>query len=203
MTFLNYYNTIGRKEDFKRKITGESLTDQSQYVSASIREMAKRFGIEAIMAKAEQLSATESLKDNLYGNDFTQMFKSKDALLNTKKKLREQFEKIPARLRKTLFSDNVEEFVNAYTYNDTNKLKELNKVGIVSDTQLEQAIAYNKELETTRLENQTRNNFIKELEKKKEGLYAQFKETGTINIDINKSPTISNQNLQNSNQQQS
>ena len=197
MTFRNYYTTKERKPEFQKLVEGESLTDQSQYASASIREMAKRFGIEAIMAKAEQLTATESLKDHLYGNDFTKMFKSKEELLNVKKRLREQFELIPARMRKTIFNDNVEEFVNAYTYNDINKLTELNKVGIVSTSQLEQAIAYDTKLKETAKENQLKSKFVAELEKQKEGLYEEFKKTGSINLGNIQKPTVNIPNTEN------
>ena len=200
MTFRNYYTTKERKPEFQKLVEGESLTDQSQYASASIREMAKRFGIEAIMAKAEQLTATESLKDHLYGNDFTKMFKSKEELLNVKKRLREQFELIPARMRKTIFNDNVEEFVNAYTYNDINKLTELNKVGIVSTSQLEQAIAYDTKLKETAKENQLKSKFVAELEKQKEGLYEEFKKTGSINLGNIQKPTVNIPNTENSTQ---
>ena len=192
MTFRNYYSTKEKKQEFQKIVEGESLTDQSQYASASIREMAKRFGIDAIMAKAEQMTATESLKDHLYGNDFTKMFKSKDELLNVKKRLRERFELIPARMRKTIFNDDIEEFVNAYTYNDINKLTELNKVGIISTTQLEQAIAYDNKLKETAKENALKTKFIAELEKQKEGLYDTYKKTGSINLGNNQSNTVNN-----------
>lgn len=196
MTFRNYYSTKEKKQEFQKIVEGESLTDQSQYASASIREMAKRFGIDAIMAKAEQMTATESLKDHLYGNDFTKMFKSKDELLNVKKRLRERFELIPARMRKTIFNDDIEEFVNAYTYNDINKLTELNKVGIISTTQLEQAIAYDNKLKETAKENALKTKFIAELEKQKEGLYDTYKKTGSINLGNNQSNTVNNPNIE-------
>ena len=52
--FKNHYNQIGRKKDFKIKYNAEDMTDQSQIASASICEMAKRYGIDAIIAKAKQ-----------------------------------------------------------------------------------------------------------------------------------------------------
>ena len=137
--FKNHYSQIGRKEGFSIKYEDEDMTDQSQLSSASIVEMAKRFGIDAIIAKAERtnIEADSLLAGKLYGHDFTQMFNSKEEMLNTKKKLNNLFENIPARMRKELFNDNPMEFVNAYVTNDEKKLTELSKVGLVSQTQLE------------------------------------------------------------------
>ena len=78
--FKNHYSQIGKKEGFAIKYEDEDMTDQSQLSSASIVEMAKRFGIDAIIAKAERMNieADSLLAGKLYGHDFTQMFNSKE-----------------------------------------------------------------------------------------------------------------------------
>ena len=103
-------------------------------------------------------------------------------MLNTKKKLNNLFENIPARMRKELFNDNPMEFVNAYVTNDEKKLTELSKVGLVSQSQLETVKNYNANIKKINEENKIRQKFIAELEKQKEGLYDTFKATGNINL---------------------
>ena len=196
--FKNHYSQIGRKEGFKIKYEAEDLTDQSQLSSASITEMAKRYGIDAIIAKAEQrnIEANSALADKLYGNDFTQMFKSKEELLNTKKKLINVFENIPARIRKEQFNDNPMEFINAYVSIDENKLSKLADIGLISQTQLEAVKNYNKQKLKEKQENQTRQAFIKVLEAQQGELYEKFKETGTININNSQNIQTNNPSIQ-------
>ena len=99
MEFKNHYNQIGKKENFKIKYEAEDMTDQSQLSSASITEMAKRYGIDAIIAKANQRNIEAGqLQDTLYGNDYSQMFTSREELLNVKKKLNNVFIKIFSKL---------------------------------------------------------------------------------------------------------
>lgn len=188
--FKNHYNQIGRKEDFKIKYDEEDMTDQSQLSSASITEMAKRYGIDAIMAKAEQRNLEAgAIQDKLFGHDFTNMFKSREELLNTKKNLNNLFENIPARIRKEYFNDNPMEFINAYTTNDENKLEKLAEIGIVSQTQLENVKTYNANKRAIIAENEKRKAFITELEKQQGALYENFKTTGNINIGTNNNNT--------------
>lgn len=195
--FKNKYDTIGRKDEFARKLTKEDMTDQSQIIGASIVEMAKRFGIDAIIAKAEQrIVDNEKLLDKLYGNDYTKLFTSKEEMLNTRKKLIGMFETIPARIRKEVFNDNVGEWLNAYTMNDETKLGQLNKIGLVSDSQMEQVKTYNKNKRLQMQEEITRQNFIKALETQKEGLYETFKTTGSINFNSGNDSTTNNTNVQ-------
>lgn len=145
MKFKNCYSERRKKDEFYREGGGERKTRQDQLTSASITEMAKRFGIDAIESKANQTMADEKLQNVLYGNDYTQMFKSKEEMLNVKRNLNTLFERIPARIRKETFGDKVENFVNAYTENNEQTLTQLNNLGLVSKTQLEQVQNYNKE----------------------------------------------------------
>ncbi len=200
MKFKNHYSQIGKKEGFKIKYDAEDLTDQSQLSSASITEMAKRYGIDAIIAKAEQknVEANSALANKLYGNDYTQMFKSKEELLNTKKRLNNLFENIPARIRKEQFNDNPMEFINAYTCNDETKLGKLAEIGIVSKSQLESVKNYNKQIKLQKQEIETQKAFIKALESKQGELYEKFKETGNININNIQNNQTDNTNVQKS-----
>lgn len=145
--FKNAYTEERKKEEYYREVSEERKTNQDQITSASITEMAKRFGIDAIMAKANQTQIDENLQNELYGHDYTKMFKSKDELLKTREKLKQLFERIPAKIRKEKFNDKVENLLNAYTDNNIEQLKELNKIGIVSKTQIEQVENYNKKIE--------------------------------------------------------
>lgn len=200
MKFKNFYNNRKVKEEFFTKQENrEELTDQSQITSASISAMAEKFGIDAVIAKAQQKNIeSETLKAQLYGNDFSQMFKSKEEMLNTKNKLNRLFEKLPARIRKEEFNDNVVNFVNAYTNGDEKKLESLNKLGIVSDKQLNYVKNMNETKQAEKNENIKRTEFITKLENMKAGLYENYKKTGTINIDIPKDITVNNNNLQES-----
>ena len=197
MNFKNHYNQIGKKKDFKTKYNAEDETDQSQIASASIVEMAKRYGIDAIIAKAEQknIEANSSLANQLYGHDFTNMFNSKEEMLNVKKKLNNLFENIPARIRKEIFKDNPMEFINAYATNDEKKLGKLAEIGIVSQSQLEDVKQYNIQKNKERIETETRKAFITELEKKTGALYEEFKTNGNININVNKNDAINNPSI--------
>lgn len=183
LAFKNYYATIGKKEEFyTEQKDKESLTDQSQLANASLTEMAKKYGIDAMIAKAEQATIEAGkLQDILYGNDFTQMFKSREDLLNTKKRISNIFENIPARMRKELFNDDVKEFVHTYTGTDEKKLEALNKIGMISDTQLQAVKKYNANIKAEQLERETKDKFIQQLESMKEGLYEKFKESGALN----------------------
>lgn len=188
--FKNHYNQIGKKEGFKTKYEAEDMTDQSQLSSASITEMAKRYGIDAIIAKANQRNIEAGqLQDKLYGNDYTQMFKSREELLNVKKKLNNVFENIPAIIRKEQFGDNVMNFINAYTSNDEVKLGKLAEIGLVSQTQLETVKAYNANKKAQAEESIKRQEFITQLEKQQGALYENFKTTGNINIGTNNNNT--------------
>ena len=180
--FKNHYNQIGRKKDFKIKYHAEDMTDQSQLSSASICEMAKRYGIDAIIAKAKQtnIEADSALAGKLYGHDYTNMFNSKEEMLNVKKKLNNLFENIPAEIRKKEFNDDPMQFINAYTTNNENKLSKLADIGIVSKSQLEQVKKFNANRRAIEAENLTRQNFINELEKQQGAMYENFKKNGNI-----------------------
>ena len=198
LIFKDTYSEIRKKEEFYKKHEGEDMTDQSQLCGASIVEMAKKFGIEAIIAKAEATEIDDTLKDKLYGNDFTNMFKNKEDMLNTRKKIMNLFENIPARIRKEQFGDDVASFLNAYTTNDENKLGALNKIGIVSDTQLNSVKEYNKLQKQIRQENETRKRFTELLEQKGNILYENFKKFGDITKNNQINNTASNQDVQTS-----
>lgn len=195
--FKNYYENRKRHDEFKWKQKDKtSLTDQSQLCGASIVEMAKRFGIDAIIAKAEKTIVDNiNLQDKLYGNDFTKLFKSPEERLNVKRNLNRLFELIPARIRKTEFNDNVADFINAYTTNDINKLTKLEEIGIVSKTQLEQVKQLNKEINNKKQEIETKKAFLNKLEEMKGGLYENFAKTGNIDFNINQNNTGSNTDL--------
>lgn len=171
------------KKEFDTIVTGESLTDQSQHANASIREMAKKYGIDALMDKATR-TYIDSLKiqEQFYGFDLSKNFNSTEEILSTKNKLNKLFELIPAGIRKTEFNDNPQSFVEAFTGKDSKKIEILNKYGIISDTQLNQHKAEMQRLSEIAKENQTKNAFIQKLETLKEGLYEQFKQTGNINM---------------------
>lgn len=194
------YDKIRKKEEFFTEYDKEKavdMTDQSQLCGASIVEMAKKFGIDAIIAKAEQrMVDNNKILDQLYGNDYTKMFNTTENMLNVKKKLNNLFENIPARIRKEMFNDNVSEFIQAYTTNDETKLNTLNKIGLVSDTQLEQVRNYNESKRKETKENELRKAFSEKMNKLEKGLYDKFKETGNIDISINKNNAANNTGLQ-------
>lgn len=198
--FKNHYNQIGRKKDFTIKYEAEDMTDQSQLTSASICEMAKRYGIDAIIAKAKQtnIEADSMLAGKLYGHDFTNMFNSKEEMLNVKKRIGNLFENIPAEIRKTIFKDNPINFINAYVTNDENKLEQLENIGIISKTQLEQVRNYNKNKKAIAEENINRERFIKELEKQQGAMYENFKKNGNINFNNMADVTTPSPSLQQS-----
>ena len=83
-------------------------------------------------------------------------------------------------------------FINAYTSNDEIKLGKLAEIGLVSQTQLENVKAYNEDKRKQAEEAAKRQQFITELEKKQGALYENFKQTGTININI---PEINTGNI--------
>lgn len=196
LAFKNHYSGIGEKKEFWIEPDQEELTDQSQIVGASIVEMAKKFGIDAIIAKAEQRNIeSEKLKDILYGHDFTKMFNSAEELLNCKKNISNYFENVPARMRKELFNDDINEFVNAYTSSDEKKLSKLNSVGIISDSQFMAVKEQNTRKQQEIAENLNRQRFIDALEKEKAGLYETYKKTGTINYNSNQNSTTDSTNV--------
>ncbi len=197
LVFKNKYSQMGRKEEFDLDYSKEDMTDQSQAINGSITEMAKKYGIDAIIAKAEQMQVNDSIKDQLYGNDYTLMFNSTEELLNTKKRIKGLFESIPARIRKEVFNDDIAEFLNGYTTNDINKLKALNKIGIVSDTQIKNIEDYNKQKQQEINEQITKQKFIKELEAKQGDIYEQFKKTGNISINFNTNNSGNSESVQN------
>lgn len=166
------------------------MTDQSQIYGASIVEMAKRFGIDAIINLAEKRNIeNESLKNKLYGNDFTKLHKSKEELLNTKRRVAQIFEQIPARIRKEMFNDDVVEFVNAYTTNDEKKVEKLTEIGLVSKTQFENLKQYNLQQENIAKENKLRENFVNALNEVKGTMYENYKKTGTIDFNSQNNDT--------------
>lgn len=194
--FKNRYNTIGTKKEFWKEYDQKDMTDQSQLAGASIVEMAKKFGIDAIISKAEKMEIeVGNLQDQLFGHDLTKTFQNNTELLETKKKLSTVFERIPARMRKELFNDNTEEFLNAMTHNDEKKLEQLNKIGMISDTQLTKVKEYNKKLRTEAEENRIRKEFTKALEENKNELYTQFKKNGNIITNNQNNDTISNKDV--------
>lgn len=193
--FNNTYCSRRKKpEFFTTPDTENDLTDQSQLANASIKEMAKKFGIEALenLARKQYLEEGSKLKDTLYGNDFTKLHTSKEELLNTKKKVAKLFEQVPAILRKELFHDNPIEFVNAYVSNDENKLSGLHKAGIISDTQINIVKEYNRNLRLQKEENIKKQEFITKLENQHGALYEQFKKTGDIIIPNPKDTSTNN-----------
>lgn len=184
--FKNRYSEQRQKDEFYTECDQTQVTDQSQLCGASIVEMAKRFGIDAIIAKAEKtVLDNEKIQDQLYGHDYTKMFKSSDERLNVKNKLTNLFENIPARIRKEYFNDSIANFIDAYVTNDEKKLTQLNKLGIVSNSQLEKVVEFNINNMKEKQEAEIRKNFINALEKQKEGLYETYKTTGNITIDNN------------------
>lgn len=195
----NKYTKMKKKEEYFTIYdeNAKDMTDQSQICSASIVEMAKKFGIDAIIAKAEQRNIDNNkILDQLYGNDYTKMFTTTENMLNVKKKLNNLFENIPARIRKEMFNDNVTEFIQAYTSNDEKKLKTLNEIGLVSDTQLNQVINYNKTKIKEAKENELRKAFTEKMNTLEKGLYENFKETGNININFSKNDTTNSTSVQ-------
>lgn len=197
ITFKNSYNTVGHKPEFGIKYKAEDMTDQSQHASASISEMAKKYGIEALMSKAnKQYVDSIALQDQFFGHDFTQMQQSKEDLLNVKKKVTNLFNNIPAAIRKTVFNDNIQNFLDTYTSNDVNKITALRNIGLVSDTQLNAVVNYNNKLKEEKLNNQKRKEFIAALEAQQGALYENFKNTGNIIINNNKDTATGNTVLQ-------
>lgn len=194
LKFKNSYESRGKKPEFYTKYKeNKQMTDKSQIYSASITEMAKRYGIDAIISKAEKdYLDNQAITDKLYGYDLTNGFKSKEEMLNIKKRVNNLFENIPARMRKEYFNDNPMEFVNAYTTNDENKLTMLNKLGIVSDSQLENVKKYNKDLKEARNEQILHQQFVQKLEESQKGLYENFKQTGNIIINNSTNNTKTN-----------
>lgn len=184
------------KPEFDTIVTGESMTDQSQHANASIREMAKKYGIDALMDKATR-TYIDSIKvqDQFYGFDLSKNFNNTEDILSTKNKLNKLFELIPAGIRKTEFNDNPQAFVEAFTGKDSKKIEILNKYGIISDTQLNQHKAEIQRQAEIAKENQTKNAFIEKLETMKGGLYEQFKQTGDINMSNIPNIPVSSENI--------
>lgn len=194
--FKNYYDTIGIKPESHIKYKAKDMTDQSQLASASISEMAKKFGIEALKSKAEKTYIDSlQLQNQLFGHDFTKMNQSKEELLNIKRKLTNMFNCIPAGMRKELFQDNIHKFLETYTSNDEVKLQKLVNVGLVSESQYNQVVTNNNKLKAEKIENEKRESFIKELEKQKEGIYETFKKTGNINFTDNQNNAADNPSI--------
>ena len=159
----------------------------------------KKFGIDAMISLAKQRTLeAESTKSAIYGLDLTKGAKSKEEILNIKNRLNNIFLNIPALIRKEMFKDNPIEFINAYTSGDINKLTELNKIGLVSDTQLTNVKNYNNKILEEQREANQRKSFIEKLESMKEGLYETFKNTGNININSIQNNSINNTNVQDS-----
>lgn len=195
MKFKNHYETKKIKKEFFTKISKEDMTDQSQLASASIVEMAKRYGIDAILAKAEQTQVDQNVMDKLYGHDLTKLYTDKAEMLTMRNKLNNLFENIPARLRKNMFDDKVENFIHAYTSNDENKLEALSGIGLVSKTQLENVKEYNKIKREEAKEAIKRQEFTDMLKDKGVELYEQFKKTGNIINNNIQNNTTDNKNV--------
>lgn len=180
----------GRKEQFWRTIKGEHMTNQSEAIDGNVRLMAEKYGIETLMSEAERRTIEkESLQAELYGNDLTQKNMTKEAILESKKKLESMFNRIPARLRKEMFADDVTKFITKYTSQDLNELNELKKVGIISENQYEKVKQYNKEKENRIKEEQTKIRFAEEMKKAEGDLYENFKKNGTLVINKNTTET--------------
>lgn len=196
MSFKNKYERRQRTEFWKKYENNQKVTDESQQSQASITEMAKKYGIEALEMKAMKTNIEASeLQNRLYGNDLTKSFNSREELLKTKMKLNKEFEKLPAVLRKQLFNDNVVEFVNAYTSEDLNKLEVMKNHGIISETQLNNVKTYINNKELARKEELNRKQFIDRLETMKEGLYENYKATGTITLNNLQGDTTNNKTV--------
>lgn len=193
----NYYQTIGNKPNFYRKIKDkEHKTNQDELERASISIMAEKYGIDAIMSKAEKMYIDNlSLQDELYGHDMCNMTSVKENLLNNKNKLKRLFERIPARIRKTIFNDNIGEFLNSYTSGDEKKLTELSKYGLVSEKQLDKLKTFKKEQEKIKLEEQNKIKFAELMKNKEQELYETFKKTGNISISNQSNNTTNNENV--------
>lgn len=199
ITFKNKYEQRKREEFFTKYENNEKKTDESQHCQASITEMAKKFGIDAMISLAKQRTLeAESTKSAIYGLDLTKGAKSKEEILNIKNRLNNVFMNIPAIIRKEMFKDNPIEFINAYTSGDINKLTELNKIGLLSDTQLDNVKSYNEKILKEQKEAIQRKSFIEKLESMKEGLYETFKNTGNIDINNIQNNSANNTNVQDS-----
>lgn len=197
MKRVNQYETRKIKKEFQRNPAKEKdLTRQDQVVQASITEMANRYGIDAIIAKAKAKEVDQVVMDKLYGHDLTEMYQDKSQLLNVRNRLTNVFNNIPAGIRKEMFHDRPEEFVQAYMINDEKKLEALQKVGIVSKTQLEKVKKYNQNLKNIEIENKKRLEFTEQLKLKGDLLYENFKRTGDIIYNNNQNITDNNQNVQ-------
>lgn len=197
MKRLNQYETRKIKKEFHRNPAKEKdLTRQDQLASASIVEMANRFGIDAIISKAKAIEVDQVVMDKLYGHDLTEMYQDKSQLLNVRNRLTTVFNNIPAGIRKEMFHDKPEEFVQAYMVNDEKKLEALQKVGIVSKTQLEKVKKYNQNLKMIEIENKKREQFTEQLKLKGDMLYENFKKTGDIMYSDSKNITDNIQNVQ-------
>lgn len=195
INFKDRYCEERKKEEFYTEPEQTQMTDESQLCQASIVEMAKKFGIDAIIAKAKQTEIDDNLKNQLYGHDFSDMFKSREDRLKVKNKLNNVFENIPAQMRKELFHDDVTKFVDAYVTNDIEKLTGLNKVGIVSDSQLQQVKDFNAKLEAQKREIETRKAFMNKLNEVNGDLYENYKKTGNITINSSENSTPGNTNV--------
>lgn len=143
--FETMYNSNRIRKEYFRKIEGEHQTNQDQLAEAKLSVMAEKFGITALMSKAKQTEINEDLQAELYGNDLTTMITDRTNLLQTKENLRKTFTRIPAIIRKNEFGDKVENFVEAYTSGDLEKLKKLNKIGLIDNLQIEKLNKFNED----------------------------------------------------------
>lgn len=191
----NYYSTIGYKKNFETIVDEElpSMTDQSQLVSASIVEMAKKYGIEAIISRAEQTKLEAgSTQSELYGIDLTNGFKSKEQMMGVGNKLKTLFERIPARIRKEHFNDQVGTFIEKFTSGEINTMTKLNEIGLISDTQLNGIKTKINEQNEIAKEMERKNEFIKALETNKSTLYEVYKRTGKIELNTTNNNSSTN-----------
>lgn len=144
--FKNTYTERRKKEEFYRKVPKDSQTRQDQVYQASITLMAQKFGIDAIISKAQQDMAGQEFQNMVFGMDFANCLQDKESMLNTKIKLVRAFEQIPAKIRKEQFKDNVNNFVESYYTTDVEKLKILNKYGLIGEQQILKVQEYNQKI---------------------------------------------------------
>lgn len=151
------YNSNIKKDNFFRKVSAESLTNQDQLANAKISIMAEKFGIDALISKAKKQTIELDLQAELYGNDLSNFITNKTDLLQTKANIRRLFERIPAIIRKETFGDNVENFIECYTSGNVEKLEKLVPCGIVNNNQINALKEHYANIEKQRIEAENAN----------------------------------------------
>lgn len=145
--FENGYNSRKIKSEFFREISGESKTNQDHLAQASISIMAEKFGIDAIINKAKANEPSQYTQQQLFGVNLCNFISDNANLLNLKRDLSKVFEQVPAKIRKELFNDDVKEFVHSYSEGNINKLRELEKYGLVNGLQVDKLEQHYKDIE--------------------------------------------------------